>query len=104
MRQVCGAVSGMLMALGLHQGYKDPKDKAGKAAQYEVIRALADEFKRENGSIICRELLGLDENFKPSRPRNGPRRITKSARAVSSCQQAAEILEAYLKAHPETEA
>ena len=33
MRQVCGAVSGMLMALGLHQGYKDPKDKAGKAAQ-----------------------------------------------------------------------
>ena len=59
MRQVCGAVSGMLMALGLHQGYKDPKDKAGKAAQYEVIRALADEFKRENGSIICRELLGL---------------------------------------------
>ena len=58
MRQVCGAVSGMLMALGLHQGYTDPKDKAGKAAQYEVIRALADEFKRENGSIICRELLG----------------------------------------------
>ena len=42
MRQVCGAVSGMLMALGLHQGYTDPKDKAGKAAQYEVIRAKCD--------------------------------------------------------------
>ena len=68
MRQVCGALSGMLMALGLHQGYTDPKDKEGKAAQYEVIRALADEFKRENGSIICRELLGLDENFKPKPP------------------------------------
>ena len=68
MRQVCGAVSGMLMALGLHQGYTDPKDKAGKAAQYEVIRALADEFKRENGSIICRELLGLDENCQPKPP------------------------------------
>lgn len=87
MRQVCGAVSGMLMALGLHQGYTDPKDKAGKAAQYEVIRALADEFKRENGSIICRSFWDWMRISSPSRPRNGPRRITKSARAVSSASR-----------------
>ena len=104
MRQVCGAVSGMLMALGLHQGYTDPKDKAGKAAQYEVIRALADEFKRENGSIICRELLGLDENFKPEPPEERTEAYYKKRPCGELCQQAAEILEAYLKAHPETEA
>ena len=103
MRQVCGAVSGMLMALGLHQGYTDPKDKAGKAAQYEVIRALADEFKRENGSIICRELLGLDENFKPKPPEERTEAYYKKRPCGELCQQAAEILEAYLNAHPETE-
>ena len=104
MRQVCGAVSGMLMALGLHRGYTDPKDKEGKAAQYEVIRALADEFKRENGSIICRELLGLDENFKPKPPEARTEAYYKKRPCGELCQQAAEILEAYLKAHPETEA
>ena len=46
MRQVCGAVSGMLMALGLKYGYADPKDRAGKTAQYELVRALADEYKK----------------------------------------------------------
>ena len=94
----------MLMALGLHQGYTDPKDKEGKAAQYEVIRALADEFKRENGSIICRELLGLDENFKPKPPEERTEAYYKKRPCGELCQQAAEILEAYLKAHPETEA
>ena len=104
MRQVCGAVSGMLMALGLHRGYTDPKDKEGKAAQYEVIRALADEFKRENGSIICRELLGLDENFKPKPPEERTEAYYKKRPCGELCRHAAEILEAYLKAHPETEA
>ena len=104
MRQVCGALSGMLMALGLHQGYTDPKDKEGKAAQYEVIRALADEFKRENGSIICRELLGLDENFKPKPPEARTEAYYKNRPCGELCRHAAEILEAYLKAHPETEA
>lgn len=104
MRQVCGAVSGMLMALGLHRGYTDPKDKEGKAAQYEVIRALADEFKRENGSIICRELLGLDENFKPKPPEARTEAYYQKRPCGELCRHAAEILEAYLKAHPETEA
>ena len=92
-----------ILTLGLHQGYTDPKDKAGKAAQYEVIRALADEFKRENGSIICRELLGLDENFKPKPPEERTEAYYKKRPCGELCQQAAEILEAYLNAHPETE-
>ena len=102
MRQVCGAVSGMLMALGLHQGYTDPKDKAGKAAQYEVIRALADEFKRENGSIICRELLGLDENFKPKPPEERTEAYYKKRPCPEMVFCAADILETYLAGEAET--
>lgn len=57
MREVCGAVSGMLMAQGLLKGYDNPKAKEEKAELYEKVRMLAEEFKNENHSIICRDLL-----------------------------------------------
>ena len=57
MREVCGAVTGMFMADGLIEGYDDPKAKEEKAEVYARVRALADAFKAENYSIICRELL-----------------------------------------------
>lgn len=57
LREVCGAVSAMFMIAGLKYGYSDPADPAAKAAHYERIRALAEEFREKNGSIICRELL-----------------------------------------------
>ena len=104
MRQVCGTVSGMFLALGLRYGYSDPKDKAGKAAQYEVIRALADEFKQENGSIICRELLGLDENFKPKPPEDRTDSYYKKRPCGELCKCAADILGRYMDEHPAAEA
>lgn len=60
LREVCGAVSGMFAAAGMKYGYTDPKDSKAKAAHYKLIRELAAQFKAENHSIICRELLGLD--------------------------------------------
>ena len=102
MRQVCGAISGMMMALGLRYGYSDPADKAAKASQYETIRALADEFQTEKGSIICRELLGLDENFKPKPPEERTERYYKERPCAELCRCAAEIFGRYAEAHPET--
>ncbi len=58
MREVCGAVSGMFMVAGLLDGYSAPETGSVKAAHYQRIRELADSFKKDNGSIICRELLG----------------------------------------------
>ena len=59
MREVCGAVSGMLMVLGLVYGYDTPGDDAAKRAQYQDVQHLAQVFREQCGSIICRELLGL---------------------------------------------
>ncbi len=59
MREVCGAVSGMFMVFGACKGTNDPKDAEGKKAMYKAVRDMADEFKEQNGSIVCRELLGL---------------------------------------------
>lgn len=59
MREVCGAVSGALMVLGLICGYSDPTDKQGKNAHYALVRDFAARYKAANGadSIICREIL-----------------------------------------------
>ena len=59
LREVCGAVSGMFMVAGLKSGYTDPADREGKKSHYASIQHLAEEFKKENHSIVCRELLGL---------------------------------------------
>lgn len=59
LREVCGAVSGMFMVAGILQGYDDPKATEEKADHYAFIQSLAADYKAENGSIICKELLGL---------------------------------------------
>ena len=57
MREVCGCVSGALMVLGMARGYDDPEDNEAKKEHYALVREFADEFRKQNGSIICRELL-----------------------------------------------
>lgn len=59
LREVCGAVSGMFMVIGLKEVYRDLTSKAGKDQHYARVQALAAEFKSQTGSLICRELLGL---------------------------------------------
>ena len=60
MREVCGAVSGMLTVAGLLYGYSTPGDDAAKRAHYTLVQALAGQFREEHGSIICREIKGVD--------------------------------------------
>lgn len=62
LREVCGAVSGMFMLLGLKQGFAEPLQMEQKATHYQSVQDLAALFKQENGSIVCRELLGLSSN------------------------------------------
>lgn len=64
MREVCGAVSGMLMVEGLLRGYDEPKAKEEKAEVYARVRDLAERFREKNSSIICRDLL-IDTETKP---------------------------------------
>lgn len=61
MREVCGTVSAMTMVAGALIPASDVTDKAAKTANYALVQEMADEFKKMNGSIICRELLGLSK-------------------------------------------
>jgi C_GCAxxG_C_C family probable redox protein len=58
LREVCGAVSGMFMVAGALYGYDSPDCGQEKTDHYARIQELAKNFSDENGSIVCRELLG----------------------------------------------
>jgi len=57
MREVCGTVSGAAMVLGMVYGYSDPRAVEAKKEHYHRIQDFARQFREDNGSIICRELL-----------------------------------------------
>lgn len=92
LREVCGAFSGLLMAAGLKYAPADPKDPQAKAAFYALVQQLAAEFKKQNGSLICRELLGLSG---PQDPVPQPRTETyyKKRPCPEIAGRAAEILQ-----------
>ena len=98
MREVCGAVSGMLMVAGLLYGYDVIGDDAVKKAHYALVQELAGQFRQEVGSIVCREILknpSTDPN--PSPRTEEYYRVRPCARMVLT---ATNILEAYIAEHP----
>jgi len=90
MREVCGAVSGMTFVISAV--YDEDKGKI-----YQRVQALAEKFREENGSIVCRELLGLSIKGADSPI---PEKRTESYYKKRPCSElvgmAAELLENYL--------
>ena len=64
MRMMCGAVSGIVMLVGLDCGQTKGSDLEGKSACYKVVQDLLAKSKEENGSLICAEILGIQGNEK----------------------------------------
>ena len=98
MREVCGAVSGMLLVAGLLYGYGTPGDDASKKEHYTRVQYLAGRFREQVGSIVCREIL----KNPPSDPSPTPRtaefyKVRPCARMVAL---AADILEEYIRDNP----
>lgn len=57
---ICGAVTGAIMALGLKFFTTDTDIQQSKTKVYEIVREFKKRFEKQHGSIICRELLGCD--------------------------------------------
>ena len=73
LREVCGAVTGMVMVIGDLYGYAS------------------------EGSLICRELLGLEKGEDLEEPAVRTEAYYQSRPCVKACRRAAEILEEYVK-------
>ena len=98
MREVCGAVSGMLLVAGLLYGYDTPGDDVSKKNHYARVQYLAGQFREQVGSIVCREIL----KNPPSDPNPSPR--TAEYYAKRPCARmvylAGEILDRYIAENP----
>lgn len=94
MREVCGAVSGMLMVCGCKKGYSTPETGHIKAEHYKQVQALAAEFRERHGSIICRELLGGTASDAPTPAARTEEfyRLRPCERLIASAAELAEKL------------
>lgn len=99
MREVCGAVSGMFMVAGILYGYDNPNDNKVKSEHYAHIQELAKEYRKINGSIICRELLGLESGT--TSPNTTPRTTEyyKKRPCPDLVAEAAQIMDHYIAKH-----
>lgn len=100
LREVCGSVSGMFMVAGLLYGYDDPKAKEEKADHYARIQKLAEDFTAENGSIVCRDLLGLTEKKQEPTPEARTAEYYKKRPCKELVGMATEIMDNYIKEYP----
>ena len=98
MREVCGAVSGMLMVAGILYGYDTPGEDSAKRAHYQRVQALAGEFRQQIGSIVCREIL----KNPPSDPNPTPRtaEFYKARPCARMVMLAAKLLDDYMAEYP----
>ena len=99
LREVCGAVSGMAIVFGMLYGYDSPTDQQKKAYNYAEFQSLANEFKAQNGSIICKELLGEQGKSTAPTPEKRTDEYYKKRPCVEMVGSAAKILEEYIKTH-----
>lgn len=102
LREVCGAVSGMFMTIGLLYGYDDPKATTEKSDLYARVQALAADFEKENDSIVCRDLLGLTVKKEAPTPQARTTEYYQKRPCKELVGDAAELLERYIAEHPIT--
>jgi C_GCAxxG_C_C family probable redox protein len=60
--EMCGAVSGSLMVIGLHYGYSDPTMELEKEMNFLVAREFMAAFEKHNGSLVCNQLVKSEIN------------------------------------------
>ncbi len=100
LREVCGSVSGMFIVIGLLYGYDGPETGPVKAEHYKRVQELAHRFEEKHGSIVCRELLGLNVKREAPIPEARTKEYYKKRPCPEIIGDAAEILEEYIKENP----
>ena len=64
---------------------------------YVLVQKLCGSFEASEGSLICRELLGLEKGEDLEEPAVRTEAYYQSRPCVKACRRAAEILEEYVK-------
>jgi C_GCAxxG_C_C family probable redox protein len=56
--EVCGALTGAIMAAGMKHGWRRSDDAEARATTEWVVNRLVERFEERHGSTICKDLLG----------------------------------------------
>jgi C_GCAxxG_C_C family probable redox protein len=79
MGETCGAVTGAFMVIGLKYGMTVLDGSQSHRDAFAKVREFAEKFRAQNGSIVCRDLLGFDINdrevFREARRNGIPQKI-----------------------------
>ena len=100
LRMMCGAVSGIVMLVGLDCGQTEGSDRDGKSACYKVVQQLLAQSEAENGSLICAEILGLKGHEKARSSYVASQRTAeyyKQRPCAAKVESAARIFANYLR-------
>ena len=100
LRMMCGAVSGIVMLVGLDCGQTEGSDREGKSACYKVVQELLARSEQQNGSLICAEILGLKGHDKANCTYEASPRTAeyyKTRPCAAKVESAARIFANYLK-------
>ena len=100
MRETCGAFCGIIMVAGLLYGYSEPRDFEKKSAHYKKVQQLAAAFREQNGSIICREILGAAGADKSPTPEKRTAEYYKKRPCPEICANAAKALDKFIEENP----
>ena len=100
LREVCGAFSGALFVLGVLYGYDDAKANEEKMQLYKEVQELAAKFTEQNGSFICRDLLGLHAGASDPQPAPRTPQYYHDRRCSDAVESAATLMEAFIGEHP----
>jgi C_GCAxxG_C_C family probable redox protein len=100
MREVCGTVSGMTFLAGAISPAANPSNLEERKANYALVQTFAEAFRRENGDIVCRRLLGLEpmvERQETPMPSERTEEYYKKRPCVEYVGCAARIVAEYLQ-------
>jgi C_GCAxxG_C_C family probable redox protein len=93
---ICGAVTGSYMVIGLKYGMGVSKEAEAKEKTYQVINEFFNKFQKENGSVICKEILGCNINTAEGMDYFNQNDLLEK-KCVHCVKNAAEILEELLQ-------
>lgn len=96
LREVCGTVSGMFIILSYFFGYSKPGENERKAVLYSYVQETARRFEARAGSIVCRELLGLDHRRDSPLPDVRDRAYYQKRPCPDLCALASDTVEEFL--------
>ncbi|NCA98024.1 MAG: C_GCAxxG_C_C family protein [Clostridia bacterium] len=97
LREVCGALTGLFMVVGLQSGYSDPQDYEAKTRHYQLVQDLAAQFRDRYGTILCRDLLELEETVSEPVPEMRTEAYYQRRPCAEYIRFAASLLDAKLK-------